>query len=83
VTDTTAIAPSWKGRELVRYRFGKRLKEVRLAKGYTQDRLGRTAKRNRSFISDLERGVKEPTISTIDMLASEFSMTISELLVGV
>jgi transcriptional regulator with XRE-family HTH domain len=59
------------------------LRAIRLAKGYTQERLGRTAKRDRSFISDLERGVKEPTISTIDMLASEFSMTISEMLEGV
>jgi transcriptional regulator with XRE-family HTH domain len=46
-------------------------------------RLAMNAGLDRSFISDIERGVKEPTISTLDMLAIVFSMTLSEMFEGV
>lgn len=76
-------APSWKGREPVRMRFGKRLHELRTSRGYTQMQLAMNAGLDRSFISDIERGVKEPTISTLDMLSIVFSMTLSEMFEGV
>jgi DNA-binding XRE family transcriptional regulator len=83
VLDMTPEAPSWKGREPVRIRFGKRLHELRTSRGYTQMQLAMNAGLDRSFISDIERGVKEPTISTLDMLAIVFSLTLSEMFEGV
>ena len=77
------VAPSWKGMEPVRKRFGKRLYELRSSKGYTQMQLAMQAGLDRSFISDIERGVKEPTVSTLDQIGTTFSMTLSELLEGV
>jgi transcriptional regulator with XRE-family HTH domain len=38
---------------------------------------------DRSFISDLERGIKDGTGTTLATLAVAFSMTLSELLEGV
>jgi DNA-binding XRE family transcriptional regulator len=83
VNMTQHEAPSWKGREPVRVRFGRRLHELRTSKGYTQMQLAMNAGLDRSFISDIERGVKEPTISTLDMLAVVFIMTLSEMFEGV
>jgi len=80
---TNHEAPSWKGKEPVRIRFGKRLNQLRTERGYTQMQLAMNAGLDRSFISDIERGVKEPTISTLDLLAITFSMTLSELFEGV
>jgi transcriptional regulator with XRE-family HTH domain len=76
-------APSWKGREVVSLRFGKRLHELRTERGMTQMQLAMRAGLDRSFISDIERGVKEPTISTLDLLSVTFNLTLSELLESV
>ena len=81
--DMVQEAPSWKGKEPVRVRFGKRLHNLRQERGYTQMQLAMNAGLDRSFISDIERGVKEPTISTLDMLALCFNLTLSQLFEGV
>ena len=78
-----AVAPSWKGVQPVRVRFGKRLHELRIGAGYTQMELAMRAGLDRSFISDIERGVKEPTISTLDLFSLSFSKALSELFEGV
>jgi transcriptional regulator with XRE-family HTH domain len=77
------VAPTWEGPNLVSTRFGRRLRDLRLSSGMTQMQLAMAARRDRSFISDLERGVKEPTISTLESFAEIFKMTLSELLKGV
>ena len=76
-------APSWKGIAPVKIRFGNRVHELRTTKGMTQMQLAMRAGLDRSFISDIERGVKEPTISTVDLMAGVFSMTLSEVFEGV
>lgn len=57
-----------------------RLREMRESRGYTQMQLAMNASLDRSFLSDLERGVKEPTLTTLNMIATAFNMTLSELL---
>jgi transcriptional regulator with XRE-family HTH domain len=59
--------------------FGARLRELRIARGLTQpdvaDRVGTSA----SNISDLERGIKVPTLTTVARLADALECTVSEL----
>lgn len=81
--NTGPQAPSYKGRAPIKQRFGARLHEIRTAKGYTQMQLAMQAGLDRSFLSDIERGVKEPTISTVELIATVFSMTMSELFEGI
>jgi transcriptional regulator with XRE-family HTH domain len=76
-------APSYKGKQPIKQRFGTRLQQIRTDKGYTQMKLAQQSTLDRSFISDLERGVKEPTISSLELIATTFSMTLSELFEGV
>jgi len=76
-----AIAPSWKAPELtLKQRFGMRLYSLRADRGLTQMQVAERARRDRSFISDMERGIKEPSLTTLDSLAKLFSMSVSELL---
>lgn len=64
-------------------KFGKRVREVRINLGLSQEELGFKSGLHRTYISDIERGVKNPTIVTIDTLAKALGMSISELLEGI
>jgi transcriptional regulator with XRE-family HTH domain len=45
--------------------LGQILRETRLAAGLTQEQLALTAAVDRSYISQLERDLKSPTVSTL------------------
>lgn len=59
--------------------FGAALRRVRLAAGMSQERLSLEAGVQRNFISLIETGQNQPTISTISKLAHAMSMKASEL----
>jgi len=50
--------------------FGEVIREWRIKKALTQEQLSFKAKLHRTYISDLERGRKSPTLDVIDSLAS-------------
>lgn len=52
--------------------FGKALREIRLSKGISQEKLATAA--SRVYISSLERGLKSPTLSTIEKLSKELEI---------
>jgi len=49
--------------------FGKRLRELRVARNLTQTELSERCGSNRQFIGDLERGVKVPSLTMVLRLA--------------
>ena len=59
--------------------FGAALRRVRLAAGMTQERLGLEAGVQRNFISLIELGQNQPTITTIAKLARALGLKASEL----
>jgi transcriptional regulator with XRE-family HTH domain len=60
--------------------FGIALRKLRLAKKLTQEQLGFEAGLRRTFISSLELGEKQPSLSTIKKIADVFDISISKLL---
>ena len=60
-------------------KFGKRVKTLRLERRWTQDDLAFELEVDRSYVSSLERGQRNPTLKTIAKIAQMFSLTISEL----
>lgn len=60
--------------------FGQVLREQRLARGYTQDKLAELAKVDRSHISSLERATRSPLIPTLFILAEALDMSASQLI---
>ena len=50
--------------------FGKELKRVRSSRGLSQEALALEADIDRSFLSKLERGVRQPTITVIFKLCN-------------
>lgn len=56
------------------------MRELRLARGFTQDKLAELAKTEQSHISALERAEKSPLLATIFVLAEALDMQASELI---
>jgi transcriptional regulator with XRE-family HTH domain len=61
-------------------RLGKRLKTLRKQRGWTQVYMAEHVGIDRSFISDLENGKKEICIRNLEVLATAFGVTVSQLL---
>ena len=59
--------------------FGEALRRVRLAAGLSQEQLGLESGVQRNFISLIETGQNQPTITTIARLARALGMKASEL----
>jgi transcriptional regulator with XRE-family HTH domain len=60
-------------------RFGKRIRALRKERGWTQVDLAVHTGLGRVFISDLERGKKEPCLRSIEILAIAFELTVPQL----
>lgn len=61
-------------------RLGENLKRIRTAKGVSQGDIARTLKVGRGFISNIENGKTNPTLSTIANLAKTLGVSIEELI---
>ncbi|QNH62785.1 helix-turn-helix transcriptional regulator [Hymenobacter sediminicola] len=60
--------------------FGLVVKEMRKARGLSQEALADEAQLDRTFISQLETGTKQPSLTTIFRLAAALRLQASELL---
>jgi len=63
--------------------FGKALRRLRKSKGWTQEQLGLESGHQRVFISWLENGQKQATVTTIFSLAEALAIDPSELIAQV
>lgn len=61
-------------------KLGENLKKIRLSKGITQISIAKTLGVDRSFVSNIENGKTNPTLSTISSLAKVLGVTLSELM---
>jgi transcriptional regulator with XRE-family HTH domain len=61
-------------------RFGERVRELRKAKGWNQDDLAQHTGLGRTYISNVERGKKNPSLRSLQIFAVGFEMTISEFM---
>jgi transcriptional regulator with XRE-family HTH domain len=60
--------------------FGKNVRLVRESKGWSQDKLSEESGLHRTYISGIERGVRNPTIEIAQQIASALNVDISILL---
>jgi transcriptional regulator with XRE-family HTH domain len=59
--------------------FGERLRELRLERNLTQTELAARCGSNRPFISNLERGVKVPSLTMVLRLADALDCNVCDL----
>lgn len=61
-------------------KLGENLKKIRTKKNITQTELAKTLGVDKSFVSNIENGKTNPTLSTITNLAKTLGVSTNELL---
>jgi len=61
-------------------KLGENMKRIRLKKNMSQGDICRKLKVDRAFISNIEGGKKNPTLSTITRIAEALEVSVDELL---
>lgn len=64
----------------IRQRLARNLRALREQKGWSQEHYAFEAGVHRTYVSDIERGARNPTITVVEKLAQPFGITASELL---
>jgi transcriptional regulator with XRE-family HTH domain len=64
-------------------RLGKRIRTLRKSKGWNQDDLALHMGLGRTYISNVERGRKNPSLRTLEILAVGFGMSLPKFLDGI
>ena len=55
------------------------LKAIRTKKGVSQDALSKRARMSQTFLSNVERGKADPSLSTLKRLATALGVTVCDL----
>jgi transcriptional regulator with XRE-family HTH domain len=77
------VAPRERSRDqAMAVAFGQRVREVRLAADLSQEALAEAAGLHPTFISNVERGYRVPSVPTLLKLAAALSIKPSELVDG-
>ena len=65
-------------KELIK-RFGKRVRDERLKRGLSQEKLAEKAKVHRTYIGMIERGEKNITLTNIEKIAKALGLRVNDL----
>lgn len=63
-------------------RFGQRLRELRNAKGLSQEAFAAACGLDRTYISGIERGRRNVSLRNIEVIAKALGVSLSELMKG-
>jgi transcriptional regulator with XRE-family HTH domain len=61
--------------------FGRRVRQLRLQRGWTQETLAERAGKHWTYIGGIERGARNPTLVVIEALARALDVPIGDLFV--
>lgn len=64
----------------VHQRLARNLRRLRQEKGWSQEAFAFEADVHRTYVSDLERGARNPTISVVEKLAKALGVKLGRLL---
>lgn len=63
-------------------RFGARIRELRMTKGFSQEAFAAQCGLDRTYLGGIERGERNLALRNIEVLAKALNLTISELTKG-
>ncbi len=61
-------------------KIGKKVKTLRTQNRWTQEKLGEYTGLDRTYISDIERGVRNPSVKSLEKIAKALKVKISEII---
>jgi len=62
----------------IKHKLGKRVKELRLINGYSQDTFSHECGLDRTYIASLENGKRNVSIENIEKISSALNLTLTE-----
>ncbi|MBF0035514.1 helix-turn-helix domain-containing protein [Citrobacter freundii] len=65
----------------IQAQFGAHLKKLRLQSGLSQEAFADRCGLDRTYVSGIERGVRNPTLEVINVLATGLNIDIAELFI--
>lgn len=63
----------------LRVQFGRRLRELRIERGMTQEDLAKVTGFSTAFISQMERGINAPSFESLESLARALDVPVKDL----
>jgi transcriptional regulator with XRE-family HTH domain len=66
----------------IKSKLGKRIRTLRTAKGWSQVEMADLLAMNRGYLSEIETGKKDPSLTMLKTLADGLSVPLSKLLDG-
>lgn len=64
----------------IRQRLGRNIRRLRGEHGWSQEAFADEAGIHRTYVSDIERGARNPTVTVVDRLATALGVRAGELL---
>ncbi|WP_227318831.1 helix-turn-helix domain-containing protein [Cedecea davisae] len=65
----------------IQAQLGQRVKQLRLQKGLSQEALAERCGLDRTYVSGIERGVRNPTLEVLHIIASGLNIDLASLFV--
>lgn len=65
--------------DTIQLKLGKKIRQLRQSLGVSQEKLGELTGLDRTYISGVERGVRNPSLRNIGKLAKALKVSISKL----
>lgn len=66
----------------IRIKFGRRVRELRISQGYSQEAFAAKCGLDRTYIGGIERGERNVALRNIQVISMALGITISELTAG-
>ena len=63
----------------IQVKFGSRIRKLRQSKGFSQESFAHLCDLDRTYISGIERGVRNVSLRNIEVIAKALGLSISEL----
>ena len=65
--------------KMIEKQFGKRVRELRMARNLSQEGLAFKARMHRTYMGGIERGERNPSLKNIAAIAKALDVTLSQL----
>lgn len=66
----------------IRRRVGQQIKALREAKGWSQEQLADEAALHRTYVSGVERGIRNPTLTVLERFSKALDVSFGKLIDG-
>lgn len=65
--------------EKIKVRIGKRIREIRIKKGFSQEKLALLSDLDRTYLPSIENGKRNISITVLERISNALGMTVSEI----